>query len=116
MCIKILNCNSEIKYDSSVPLENQLKNSEKVVINFDPKDPDMDVFLGEMERLVKTGISCNVSLDVKHNNYVGGAKAKKQIKRLRKDLDLNEAIKLLVTIQSELDKKLENISTICQKR
>jgi hypothetical protein len=112
MCIKI----DQLKYDTKRPLEDQLRNSEKVVINYDPKDPDMDHFLGEMERLVKTGISCNVSLDIAHNNFLKGAKAKKQIKRLKKDLDLNEAIKLLVNIHSELDKQLEKISSLCRER
>jgi len=116
MCIKILNCGASLKYDSSVPLEEQLKNSEKVVINYDPKDPDMDTFLDEMERLAKTGISCNVSLDIAHNNHIKGAKAKRQISRLKKDLDLNEAIKLLVNISSELDKRLESISVFCRTR
>ena len=112
MCIKI----DQLKYDTKRPLEEQLKNSEKVVINYDPKDPDMDHFLGEMERLVKTGISCNVSLDIAHNNFLNGARAKKQVKRLKKDLDLNEAIKLLVTLHSELDKKLGNMSAFCRER
>ena len=116
MCIKILNCNSSLSYDSSKPLEDQLKNADEVVIKYDPKDPDMDRFIEEMERLAKTGISCNVSLDVAHNNNIKGAKAKKQIKRLRKDLDLNEAIKILVNIHSELDKQLEAISLFCHKR
>ena len=76
----------------------------------------MEVFLSEMEKLAKTGVSCNVSLDVSHNNYITGAKAKRQIERLKKDLDLNEAIKILVNIHSELDKRLESISVFCRER
>lgn len=116
MCIKILNFDASLKYDSSVPLEEQLKDAQEVVIDYDPKDPDMDVFLDEMERLAKTGISCNVRLAVSSNRHIAGAKAKRQISRLKKDLDLNEAIKILVNIHSELDKTLESISIFCHKR
>jgi hypothetical protein len=116
MCIKILHCESTTKYDSSKSLSEQLNNAKEVIIDYDPKDPDLDKFLGEMEKLVQKGISCNVSLDITHNNHLKGAKAKKQIKRIKKDLDLNEAIKFLVNIHSEFDKQLESISLFCRKR
>lgn len=116
MCIKFLNANSSVKYDSSKSLEEQLKNSQKVVISYEPQDPDMDVFLQEMEKLAKNGVTCNVSFNLSHNNNIAGAKAKKQISRIKKDLNLNEAIKALVNIHSELDKRLESISVFCRER
>lgn len=112
MCIKIGNK----KYDSSKPLEDQLVRASKVVIAYDPKDPDMDKFIDEMERLAKTGISCNVNLILSHNNHIKGVKARDQLKRLQKDLTLNEAIKALVNIHSELDKRLASISVFCRDR
>ncbi|HXN74922.1 MAG TPA: hypothetical protein VN855_00335 [Candidatus Acidoferrum sp.] len=68
-----------------------------------------------MERLCKTGISCNVSVDVAHNNNIKGIKANKQLKRLKKDLDLNEAIKLLVNLHSSTDRVLEEMSNFCKR-
>jgi len=105
-----------MKYDPGVPLEEQFTDSQTVVINYEPRDPDMDRFMDEMERLAKTGVSCNVSLEISHNNNIKGIKAKRQIERLKKDLNLNEAIKTLVNIHSELDKKLESISILCRER
>ncbi|HXN74923.1 MAG TPA: hypothetical protein VN855_00340 [Candidatus Acidoferrum sp.] len=44
MCIKLLSSGLEVKYDSAKPLEQQLQGCEKVIINYEPKDPDMGVF------------------------------------------------------------------------
>jgi hypothetical protein len=116
MCVKIFNFDSSSNYDSSKPLEEQLRNSTKVVISYEPKDTDVNIFLNEMERLAKTGVSCDVTLDVSHNDYIKGARVARQINKLKKDLNLNEAIKILVNIHSELDKKLKDISSFCRER
>lgn len=115
MCIRIIGSGSEDKYNSEIPLENQIQDKE-VIIKYDPKDPDIDKFLCEMERLCSNGISANVKVDVIHNDCLNGIKAKKQIKRLSKDLNLNEAIKLLTTLHSKTDKALEELSLFCQKQ
>jgi cell fate (sporulation/competence/biofilm development) regulator YlbF (YheA/YmcA/DUF963 family) len=116
MCIKILQCNASLPYDATKPLDEQLKNAKEVVIDYDPKDQDLEHFLQEMERLVKTGVSVNCDVSVDYNSSIRGMRAKKQVKRIKKDLDLNEAIKILVNIHSELDKQLEAISVFCRKR
>ncbi len=118
MCIKINNKlnDSELKYNYLIPLEQQIENSDLITIDYDPKDKDIDKFISEMERLVKNGITCNVTLNLLHNNHLRGLKAKRQLKRIKRDLDLNEAIKLLVRLHSELDKGLENISDICRNK
>ena len=116
MCIKIIKSDSEARYDSSIPLEDQLCGSQHIVINYEPKNTDIDRFSDELERLCKTGTSIEVSVDVIHGNNLRGAKAKKRIGRLMKDLDLNEAVKLLVNLQSKTDKKLEELANHCYKR
>lgn len=113
MCVKIIGLNSENKYNSKIPLEEQLYNYSKVVIKYESKDPDIDKFLNEMERCCKTGISLNINVDVIHENNIKGAKAKRQVKRLLKDLNVNEAIKLLVDIQYKTNKTLEEMSNFC---
>lgn len=115
MCVRILGTNSNIKYDSSVPLEEQIKNSEKVVITYEPKDTDITKFIDEVERLCKQGISADIAIEVLHNNHLNGAKAKKQMKRLMKDLELNKAVKLLVKMQSNMDNSLEELSNFCKR-
>lgn len=117
MCIRIKSSDSEIKYDSSIPLEDQIAGSKEVVIKYDPKDPDIDRFICEMERVCSNGISIGADLkvDVIHNDCIFGLKAKKQVKRLTKDLNLNEAIKLLTNLQSKTDKALGELSNFCRK-
>jgi allophanate hydrolase subunit 1 len=117
MCIKIKWSDAEIKYDSEKPLEDQISGSKEVLIKYDPQDPDMDKFLSEMERLCSSGIGVgsDIKIDVLHNNYLNGAKAMRQVKRLKKDLNLNEAIKLLTKLQSTTDKALQEISNYCHK-
>lgn len=117
MCIRIIGLDSDVKYNSEKPLEEQIVGSKEVVIKYDPKDTDIDKFLCEMERLCSNGVSLGTDLrvDVIHNNHLSGVKAKKQVKRLNKDLNLNEAIKLLTSLQSKTDKTLEELSNFCRK-
>lgn len=116
MCIRIIKPGKEIKYDSSRPLEEQLCDSQHVVINYEPRNSDIDRFSDELERLCRVGTSINVSVDVNYDNYFKGAKAKKRIGRLLRDLDLNETVKALVTLQAGIDKKLEELANCCHKR
>jgi len=116
MCIRIIHENEEVKYDSSRPLEEQLLGSKSIIVTYDSKDSDIDVFVGEVERLCKTGVCLDTNVKVIHNNHLKGAKAKKLMERLSKDLELNEAIKILVTMQSEMNKKLEKLSSFCTNR
>jgi site-specific recombinase XerC len=116
MCIRIYNSDLGAKYDSSVPLDMQIQSADRIVVKYEQKDPDIDKFLSEMERLCRTGVSANVNVEVVHNNHLKGAKALKQVKRLMKDLNVNEAIKLLVNLQQKTDIALEELATYCQKR
>lgn len=117
MCVKIIAAAGTItKYDSKKPLEDQVKSDCQVVVNYESKDPDIEAFLDEMERLCKNGISTNIKVDVKHGNTVKGAKAKKQVRRLMKDLNLNEAIKILTTLNHSTNKTLEELANFCLKR
>lgn len=116
MCIRIIKPGEEFQYDSTKSLEEQLCGSQHVVINYEPKNNDIDRFSDELEKLCKRGTSINVSVDVVHNNHIKGAKAKKRVGRLMNDLNLNEAVKLLVTLQSKVDRKLEELADFCHKR
>jgi hypothetical protein len=116
MCVRLIDDGMVCNYDSSRPLEEQIGNDTQVVINYEPKDPDINTFLVEMERLCKSGISANVKVEIQHNNAIKGIKAKKQLKRLKKDLDLNQAIKLLVNLQRKTDITLEELSNFCRER
>ncbi len=116
MCVKIINPDSEVKYNSAIPLEEQIKASKRVRITYEKKDPDIDKFLCEMERLCRNGTSIYLDVEVLHNNQIKGARANKQMKRLMKDLNVNEAIKLLVKLQRVTDITLGELADYCQKR
>ena len=116
MCIKIVKSTEEISYDTNRSLEEQLKGSNKVVINYEPKDPSIDHFLDEVERLCKNGITANLNIQFNHNNHLKGAKVKKEIIKLSNGMDLNEIIKFMTLAQSDTDKKLEEMAEFCFKR
>jgi hypothetical protein len=115
MCIRIVNSNSENQYDTDVPLENQLTEFSHIRIEYEPKDPSLNRFLSEMQRLCKIGISTNVSVNFLHNNHLSGIKAKRQITKLAEDLNVNQAIKLLTKLQANTDRKLREMSEFCLK-
>lgn len=116
MCVRIIGNGVEYKYDSSRPLEEQVCENKQVIIRYESKDPDIESFIGEMERLCKNGISTNVKVEIQHGNNIKGIRAKKRLKRLTKDLDLNEAIKILVNLQRKTDIALEKLSNFCRER
>lgn len=113
MCIKIVTSTEEISYDMERPLEDQIRGSRRIVVNYEPFDPTIDKFLDEVERLCKNGVTANLNIKFNHNNNLIGAKIGKEMTKLSKDLDINEVIKLMVTAQAEADKKLEELSSIC---
>lgn len=113
MCIKIVTAKREISYDMAKPLEEQLRGSKKIVVNYEPSDPCIDKFLDEVERLCKNGISANVNITFNHGNNLKGAKIKKKLNNISDDLNLNEVIKMMAIAHSETDKKLEEIANYC---
>lgn len=116
MCIKIVKSKEEFKYDMNKPLEDQLKGSQQVIINYEPKDQSIDKFLDEIERLCKNGISAKLNIRFNHNNNLGGARIRNEMIKLTNDLDVNEVIKLMALVHAEADKKLEEIENYCNRK
>jgi hypothetical protein len=116
MCIKIVRLKDEIEYDSRKPLEDQIKGSKQVIVNYEPSDPSIGHFLNEVERLCKMGVSASLNIKFNHNNNLDGARTSKRMSKLSKDLDLNQFIKMVATLQHAADQKLEEISEFCLKR
>ena len=113
MCIKIVKLKEEVSYDSNKPLEEQIKGSKQIIINYEPKDLSVDKFLDEVERMCKNGISASLNIKFNHNNHIAGAKAKKKVAKLSKDLNINELVKAVVSAHADADKKLEEIAQSC---
>jgi|SRR5581483_1379266 len=114
MCIKIVRTKEELVYDSSKPIEEQIRGAKQIVINYEPSDPDLNRFLDEVERLCKTGVSAQMNIKVVHNDYLNGAKTKKEILHMVNDLKFNEVIKAMVKGQHETDKRLEELLNLCR--
>ncbi len=110
MCVKIFNSGNEVSYDADQPLEAQIGDSSKVVINYDPQDPSIGKFLSEIERCTQNGVSLDLNLQVIHNNHLGGAKTKRLASKLSQDLCINDVIKAMATSYAETDKKLEELA------
>lgn len=109
MCIKIVKAEKEIPYDIGRPLEDQLIGSSQVIVDYQPFDESIDSFLKEVERIVKNGISANLSIRVLHNNHIFGFKVKQKLKSATNNMVLNDIIKLMVLSQIKTDKKFEEL-------
>lgn len=113
MCIKIVRAKSEVEYDMSIPLEEQIKGSNKIVINYEPKDPSVDKFMSEIERFCKTGISAKLNIQVMHNNHLIGAMIQKRLVGVANDLRVNDLIKLMASAHAASDRRLEELANLC---
>ena len=116
MCVKILLDNSEVPYDCNLPLEMQVVNATEVRVNYQPNDVEVEKFLQEVERCAKSGCDLKMKVKICYNDFLAGFKMKKQLRRALSDISFNEIIKLMVLTQSEADRKLEELSTICLNR
>ena len=113
MCIRIINNQGEISYNMTRPLDEQIRGSKQVIIDYKPEDPSVDKFLDEVERLCKHGVSASLNIRFNHNDNLAGARIKKKMGGLEVDLDINELIKLMATAHKETDKKLEELVNYC---
>jgi hypothetical protein len=116
MCVKIVRLKKETEYDQNSPIEEQIRGSKKIVINYKPEDPSLGHFLQEIEKLCKNGVTANLTIEVNHQNYLNGKKVQKRVSELSMDMDLNNVIKLLATSQHEMDRRLGEMSELCLKR
>lgn len=112
MCVKII-CQNKIKaFDTERPLEQQLDNSARIIVNYEPSDPTIFKFLREMERFSKNRIQCSATITVKDNNFSGGTKVKRQIAKLKNDIAVNELMRLAEICFRTADEKLEKLVQI----
>lgn len=116
MCIKIVRTKEEFSYDPSKPIEDQIKGSKQILIDYKPNDTSLEKFLDEVERICKSGFSAHMNIKVVHNNFVKGMRVKKRTGQLSNGIDLNDVMKKMALMQSDMDKHLEELSNICFKK
>ena len=113
MCITIVRSHEEVEFEPSQPLEYQVRGAKQVVISYDPDDGGIQSFMEQMDRIVKTGVSCQMNIKVKSNNSLKSYQFERRVEEASKDLDLNEVVKTLVSNHLETDRKLSEISEMC---
>jgi cell fate (sporulation/competence/biofilm development) regulator YlbF (YheA/YmcA/DUF963 family) len=113
MCIKIVYPEYSQEFDIALPLEEQVLDANQIIVDYDPTDPKIPCFVGEVERMVKNGISCNVNIKVDSNNDLDGIRLERKLENLTKKLEVNEVIKRFTKFHAEVDCKLGEISKIC---
>lgn len=116
MCIKIIKSEAEQEFDMSEPLEYQIRDAKEIIVSYDPVDPRINSFMDEMERFCANGISCNVAIKVKSNNYMNGIKLERKLETLKRKLDVNEVVKGLTRFHAEADKKLRELHEMCLEK
>lgn len=116
MCIKIIKSDDEQEFSMSEPLENQMDGADEILVSYDPVDPKIDRFLGEVKRLCDNGISCNVQIKVESNNYLNGIKLERELEKLKRKLDVNEVVKGLTKFHADVDKRLRELHEMCVEK
>jgi hypothetical protein len=116
MCVKIICSDHEHEFSVSIPLEFQVIGATEIIVNYDPLDPKIDSFVNEVERMVKTGISCNVDIKVNANNLILGMRLERQMGRLKEKLDVNEAIKEICRSHSYACSRLDELSGMLSEK
>ncbi len=116
MCIKIVRSHEEVEFNPSELLESQVRGAKQVVIDYDMNDTKIQSFMDQIDRIIKTGVSCQMNIKVQANNSLLGYRLEKKAKKISKELDINEAIKTIVSNHSETDRKLEELSEMCMGR
>lgn len=115
MCVRIHSGESQTEFDTSLPLEEQVVNADRVEIDYHPNDVQINTFLSELETIRRRGGSLSLKVKVIHNNYFEGGRISRKCSEITRDLGLNEFIKLMVLTQMEFDHRLNEIAEICSK-
>jgi hypothetical protein len=113
MCVKIVRNKETVEFDPSQPLEEQVRGCKQVVINYKPEDSQLQSFMEQFDRIIKTGVGCQMNIKFSANNTLDGIRTERKIDHLSKALEFNEVIRAVATIHHETDKQLTELSQLC---
>lgn len=114
MCVTIVNDDSKIAYDAEKSLKDQVCDKSEVLIDYEPDDPSLKLFLEEITKYAKNGTDINLNIKFDCKNYLLAHKLKKEINSTLNDITINKFIKILTLTNVNISKKLEEISSICK--
>jgi hypothetical protein len=115
MCVKIIGTHEEKEFDPELPLEQQVKGSKQVVISYKADDSRLDAFMSQMDRIIKTGIGCQMNIRFDSNHSLAGYQFERELKKTSENLDINDAVRMLVEKHYVADKKLSELEQLCLK-
>lgn len=114
MCVRIYKDNQMFGYDPTLPLMDQIKGADEVIVNYLEKDDSVHKFLDAVEEASKTAFGLGLNIRVIHNNLLMGAKAKANMVNASKNMTLNDIIQIMALSHHEADKKLSEMVKICK--
>jgi hypothetical protein len=115
MCVIIKKIDHDVEYDSSFPLNTQIETNDQLFIDYKENCADVESLLKEIERLRFSGEMPECDIKVNYNNTLCGFKLKKQMDKIKNDINVSELIKLMVLSYQNTNKKLEDLINACVK-
>jgi hypothetical protein len=113
VCIKIIRSETVQEFDMSEPLDQQIDGAQEIVVSYDPLDPKIDSFVGQIELMVANGVGCKAEIRVDPRNCLKGLQLERRLEKLKKNLDVNEIIKGVCHLAADTDRRLHEISKMC---
>src|ERR1035437_248297 len=104
MCIKIIGIESSLEFNPSEPLENQVVGAQEIVVSYDPYDLKIPSFVGQVELMIKNGVSCTADIKVNPNNCLEGLKLERYLGKLKLKLEVNEVVKSVCRFHNDADR------------
>ena len=112
MCVKIVKSKQKVPYNVDLPLDEQLKGSEEILIDCEPDCPKMIKLMDEIENHCKFGQMLPIKLKMVNNNNL---QLFKKTRQLNKEIQLNDIIKNMVQLHKAADDGLQELVEICNK-
>jgi hypothetical protein len=112
MCVEIFKFDSKQSYKPELPFEEQVLDSQEILIDCEPNCPKVVKFLNEVERVCKLGQSLPINIKLANNSNLN---LFSKTKKLNEELLLNDIIGQAVLIHKNTDDKLKELSEMCLK-
>jgi hypothetical protein len=112
MCVNIIKSDEILSYKPELSFEEQIRDSQEVVIDCNIDCPKVAKFLDEVENICRNGKTLPITLyttDITRLNLFS------KTKRLNNELLLNDIVGQLALIHKNTDVKLKELSDICLK-
>lgn len=116
MSVLIVKKKNVVQYDQNKALEQQVRGCTKVLVNYQDRDPLVEHFLDQVERISSNGVNLNLDIQVNHGLNLVASKAKKMGSKLSRRLSVNDIINMMVDMHEHADKVLAECSGMCQAK